>query len=64
VIREWDHLVGQMIYLARTKRPEQVKDRFDMIEFIADLSPEQVSPPRALSKCKMQSLADTPVYGG
>jgi hypothetical protein len=41
-----------------------MKDRFDMIEFIADLSPEQVSPPRSLSKCKMQSIADTPVYGG
>jgi branched-chain amino acid transport system substrate-binding protein len=64
VVREWDHLVGQMIYLAKTKKPEQMKDKFDMIDFIADLSPEQVSPPRANSKCKMQSMADTPAYGG
>ena len=41
-----------------------MKEKYDLIELIADLSPEDVSPPRELSKCKMQSLADTPVYGG
>jgi len=64
VIREWDHLVGQMIYLARTKRADQMKDKYDMIEMIADISPEQASPPRSLSKCKLQSFAETPVHGG
>ena len=64
VIREWDHLVGQMIFLARTKKPSDMKDKYDLIELIADVPPEQASPPRELSKCKMQSFADTPVYGG
>jgi len=64
VIREWDHLVGQMLYLARTKKPADMKERWDMIEMIADVAPEAAAPPRELSKCKMQSLADTPVYGG
>jgi hypothetical protein len=41
-----------------------MKDRYDLIELIADLPPEQVAPPREMSKCKMQPLADTPVYGG
>ena len=63
-IRPWDHLVGQMIYLARTKRENQMKEKWDMIEMIADIAPEQASPPQSLSKCKMQSVADTPVYGG
>jgi hypothetical protein len=35
-----------------------------MIEIIADIAPEQASPPQSLSKCKMQSMAETPVYGG
>jgi hypothetical protein len=35
-----------------------------MIEMIADVAPEAAAPPRELSKCKMQALADTPVYGG
>jgi branched-chain amino acid transport system substrate-binding protein len=64
VIREWDHLVGQMLYLARSRKPSEMKDRYDLIELIADLPPEQVAPPREMSKCKMQPLADTPVYGG
>lgn len=63
-IREWDHLVGQMVYLARAKKPEQMKEKYDMIEMIADVPPEQASPPREISKCKMQSFADTPVHGG
>jgi branched-chain amino acid transport system substrate-binding protein len=63
-IREWDHLVGQMLYLARTKKPGEMKEKWDMIEMIADIAPEQASPPRDLSKCKLQPLADTPVYGG
>jgi hypothetical protein len=53
-----------MLYLARTKKPADMKEKWDMIEMIADVAPEQASPPRELSKCKMQSLADTPVYGG
>ena len=64
VIREWDHLVGQMLYLAKSKKPSEMKDKYDLIELIADLPPEQVSPPRELSKCKMQSFADTPLFGG
>ena len=63
-IREWDHLVGQMLYLAKGKKPEQMKDKYDMIEIVADLSPEQASPPRSSTKCKLQPFADTPVYGG
>ena len=63
-IREWDHLLEQMIFLARAKRPDQMKDKYDLIELIAELPPEQVAPPRDASKCKMPSLADTPVYGG
>jgi branched-chain amino acid transport system substrate-binding protein len=63
-IRPWDHLVGQMLYLAKTKRENEVKERWDMIEMIADIAPEQASPPQSISKCKMESLADTPVYGG
>jgi branched-chain amino acid transport system substrate-binding protein len=63
-IRPWDHLVGQMVYLAKTKRENQMKEKWDMIEMIADIPPEQASPPQAASKCKMQSVAETPVYGG
>jgi branched-chain amino acid transport system substrate-binding protein len=63
-IREWDHLVEQMIFLARAKKPEQMKEKWDLIEFIAELSPEAVAPPRDASKCKMQTVAETPVYGG
>ena len=64
VIREWDHLVGQMVYLARTKKPGEMKDKYDMIEMLSAVPPEVASPPRAVSKCKMQSFAETPVYGG
>jgi branched-chain amino acid transport system substrate-binding protein len=64
VIREWDHLVGQMVYLAKSKKPSEMKEKYDLIELIADLPPEQVSPPREVSKCNMQPLAETPVYGG
>jgi hypothetical protein len=35
-----------------------------MIEMIADIAPEQASPPQSISKCKMESLVDTRVYGG
>lgn len=63
-IRPWDHLVGQMLYLAKTKRENDMKEKWDMIEMIADVSPEQAAPPQSLSKCKMESLADTPIYGG
>lgn len=64
VIREWDHLQGQMLYLARSKKPSQMRDKYDLIEMIAEIPPEQASPPRELSRCKMQALSDTPVYGG
>lgn len=64
VIREWDHLVGQMLYLARTKKASDMKDKYDMIEMLSAVSPEDASPPRGISKCKMQSYAETPVYGG
>ncbi len=64
VIREWDHLVGQMLYLARTKKPSEMKGKYDMIEMLAAIPPEVASPPQAISKCKMQSFAETPVYGG
>ena len=63
-IREWDHLVGQMIYLARAKKPSQMKEKYDMIEMIAEIPPEQASPPREISKCRMPSFAETPVSGG
>ena len=64
VIREWDHLVGQMLYLARTKKASEMKDKYDMIEMLTAVPPEIASPPREISKCKMQSFAETPVYGG
>ena len=64
VIREWDHLVGQMLYLARTKKESEMKDKYDMIEMMSAVPPEVASPPREISKCKMQSYAETPVYGG
>ena len=64
VIREWDHLVGQMLYLARTKKVGEMKEKFDLIEMMSAVPPEVASPPRQLSKCKMQSYAETPVYGG
>lgn len=63
-IREWDHLVGQMIYLARAKKPSQMKEKYDMIEMIAEIPPEQAAPPREISKCRMPSFAETPVSGG
>lgn len=62
-IREWDHAVAQMIYLARTKRESEMKDKFDMVELVAEVAPEVVAPPREASKCKMQSFADTPSRG-
>jgi len=64
VIREWDHLVGQMLYLARTKKESEMKDKYDMIDMMSAVPPEVASPPREVSKCKMQSYAETPVYGG
>jgi branched-chain amino acid transport system substrate-binding protein len=64
VIREWDHLVGQMLYLARTKKESEMKDKYDMIDMMSAVPPETASPPREISKCKMQSYAETPVYGG
>ena len=64
VIREWDHLVGQMLYLARTKKESEMKDKYDMIDMMSAVPPEAASPPREVSKCKMQSYAETPVYGG
>ena len=64
VIREWDHLVGQMLYLARTKKESEMKDKYDMIDMMSAIPPEVASPPREISKCKMQSYAETPVYGG
>ena len=53
-----------MIFLARARKEKDMKEKYDLIELIADMTPTEVSPPRDLSKCKMQSLADTPVYGG
>ena len=41
-----------------------MKDKYDMIEMVADLAPEQASPPRSITKCKLQPFADSPVYGG
>jgi len=64
VIREWDHLVGQMLYLARTKKESEMKGKYDMIDMMSAVPPEVASPPREISKCKMQSYAETPVYGG
>ena len=64
VVREWDHLVGQMLYLARCKKASEMKDRYDCVELVADVPPEQISPPREVSKCKMQPLTDTPIRGG
>jgi branched-chain amino acid transport system substrate-binding protein len=64
VIREWDHLVGQMLYLARTKKESEMKEKYDMIDMMSAVPPEVASPPREISKCKMQSYAETPVYGG
>lgn len=64
VIREWDHLVGQMLYLARSKKSSEMRDRYDLVELVADLPPDRVSPPRESTKCRMPSLAETPVYGG
>jgi len=63
-IRPWDHLVGQMLYLAKTKKEGEMKEKWDMIEMISEVAPEVAAPPQSLSKCKMQSLAETPVYGG
>ncbi len=63
-IRPWDHLVGQMLYLAKTKRESEMKEKWDMIEMIAEIPPEQAAPPQSVSKCRMEALADTPVYGG
>lgn len=63
-IREWDHLVEQGIFLAKAKRHDQMKDKYDLIELIAEIEPAKIAPPREISKCKMQSLAETPVYGG
>ena len=63
-IRPWDHLVGQMLYLAKTKKEGEMKEKWDMIEMISEVAPEVAAPPQSISKCKMQSLAETPVYGG
>ena len=62
-IREWDHAVTQTIYLARTKREEHMKNKFDMVELIDSVAPEKIAPPREASKCSMQSYADTPNRG-
>jgi hypothetical protein len=53
-----------MLYLARTKKIGEMKDKYDMIDMMSAVAPEVASPPRGLSKCKMQSIAETPVYGG
>ncbi len=44
-IRPWDQLVGQMLYLARTKKEGEMKENWDMIERIADIAPERAAPP-------------------
>jgi hypothetical protein len=41
-----------------------MREKWDMIEMISDLPPEVAAPPQSISKCKMQSFADTPVRGG
>jgi branched-chain amino acid transport system substrate-binding protein len=62
-IREWDHAVAQTIYLARTKREQDMKNKFDMVDLVDSIAPEKTAPPRADSKCSMQSYADTPNRG-
>jgi branched-chain amino acid transport system substrate-binding protein len=62
-IREWDHAVAQTIYLARTKREQDMKNKFDMVDLVDSVAPEKTAPPREDSKCSMQSYADTPNRG-
>jgi branched-chain amino acid transport system substrate-binding protein len=62
-IREWDHAVIQTIYLARTKREQEMKNKFDMVELLDSVAPQKIAPPREVSKCNMQSYADTPNRG-
>ena len=48
-IREWDHLVGQMIFLARAKKEKDMKEKYDLIELIAEMAPSRgVAAARAL----------------
>jgi branched-chain amino acid transport system substrate-binding protein len=63
-IREWDHLVEQMVYLAKARRADQMKDRYDLVEPVADIEPAAIAPPRDASRCKMPSFGETAVYGG
>jgi hypothetical protein len=53
-----------MLALAKTKRESEMKEKWDMIEMLAEIPPEVAAPPQSLSKCKMEAVADTPVYGG
>jgi branched-chain amino acid transport system substrate-binding protein len=59
-VREWDHLVGQTLYLAKSKKSSEMKDRYDLIELVADVPPELTSRPRELSKCAAPPLSETP----
>ena len=44
-IRPWDHLGGQMLYLARTNKEGEMKENWDMIDLTADVAPELAAPP-------------------
>ncbi len=57
--REWDHQLIMPMYTVRTKQKNEMKDKFDIFEVIAEVPPqgqsaESIAITRAESLCKME----------
>ncbi len=57
--REWDHQLIMPMYAVRTKKKNEMKDKFDIFEVIAEVPPqgqsaESIAITRAESACKME----------
>ena len=57
--REWDHQLIMPMYTVRTKQKNEMKDKWDIFEVIAEVPPqgqsaESIAIPRSESLCKME----------
>jgi branched-chain amino acid transport system substrate-binding protein len=57
--REWDHQLIMPMYTVRTKQKNELKDKWDIFEVIAEVPPqgqsaESIAIPRSESLCKME----------
>jgi branched-chain amino acid transport system substrate-binding protein len=61
-IRDFDHQFMQTMYVAKAKRPEQMKDETDLFEILGVVKPEEAAFKKEDSKCKMEPYSATPAY--